>query len=219
MRATLAQRPPRSTLRVRHCISPTAARSRVGFVVPGACSVEPSISRGAIQRRRRHPLFARDVLGHYTLTPSTGAQAEADILAAAEDILARRLYREASIGDPRDMEQFLRMRLGHLPHEVFDAVWLDNRHRVIGVERLATGTVDGASIHPREVVKAALRANASAVVFSHNHPSAVTTESAADRAITKELQAALALVGTRVLDHLIVGPGQECTSFAARGLL
>lgn len=162
--------------------------------------------------------FARDVLGHYTIT---GPQTEEEILAAAEDILARRLYREASIGNPRDMEQFLRVRLGGLAndHEVFDAVWLDNRHRVIGVERLATGTVDGASIHPREVVKAALRANASAVVFSHNHPSGVTTESSADKAITKELQAALALVGTRVLDHIIVSAGQECTSFAARGLL
>ncbi|KRE90860.1 DNA repair protein RadC [Frateuria sp. Soil773] len=164
-------------------------------------------------------MFARDVLGHYTLTPSTGPQTEEDILAAAEDILARRLYREATISNPRDMEQFLRMRLGHLAHEVFDAVWLDNRHRVIGVERLATGTVDGASVHPREVVKAALRANASAVVFSHNHPSGLTTESQADKQITKELQAALALVGTRVLDHLIVSAGQECTSFAARGLL
>lgn len=163
-------------------------------------------------------MFARDVLGHYTLTPSTGAQTENDILAAAEDILARRLYRMASLGNPRDTEDFLRYRLAGLDHEQFHAVWLDNRHRVLSVEKLFNGTATGASVHPREVVKAGLRINASAVIFSHNHPSGEPEPSAADRAITKQLQEALALVDIRVLDHLVVA-SSGCVSMAARGLM
>jgi len=159
--------------------------------------------------------FARDVLGHYTIT---GPQTEEEILAAAEDILARRLYREASIGNPRDMEQFLRMRLGHLQHEEFHLCLLDNRHRVLDVIKHGQGTLDGASIHPREVVKAVLRTNAAAVVLVHNHPSGVAEPSAADRAITKILIAALGTIEVRILDHLIITAG-ECCSMAARGLM
>jgi DNA repair protein RadC len=159
--------------------------------------------------------FARDVLGHYTLT---GAQTEEEILAAAEDILARRLERMGSLGNPRDTEDFLRYRLAGLDHEQFHAVWLDNRHRILGVEKLFNGTIDGASVHPREVVKAGLRINASAVIFSHNHPSGLPQPSAADKAITHQLRDALALVDIRVLDHLVVATS-GCVSMAARGLM
>ena len=157
----------------------------------------------------------RDVLGHYTLSsPAT----EEDILAAAEDILARRLDRQGSISGPSDTEQLLRMRLGALQHEEFHCVLLDNRHRIIGVERLASGTIDGASIHPREVVKTILRSNAAAVIFAHNHPSGVPEPSQADRNITERLRDALRLIEVRVLDHFVVSAG-SCVSFAARGLL
>lgn len=158
---------------------------------------------------------ARDVLGHYHLT---GPQTEADILSLAEAILLRRLERLGSLTDPQAASAFLRTRLGHLEHEEFHAVWLDNRHNILSVERLSTGTIDGATIHPREVVRAAIRINAAAVIFSHNHPSGNAEPSAADRAITLQLRDALALVDIRVLDHLVVAAGST-VSLAQRGWL
>lgn len=139
------------------------------------------------------------------------------ILAAAEGILREKLQRQGCIGNPMDAADFLRMRMGALPHEEFHVLWLDNRHHILDCQRLFTGTVDGASVHPREVVRAALGINASAAIFAHNHPSGVAEPSAADRAITRELRDALSLVGVRVLDHLVVGA--ECVSMARRGLL
>jgi DNA repair protein RadC len=109
------------------------------------------------------------------------------------------------------------MRLGGLPHEEFHVLWLDNRHRILDCQRLFTGTIDGASVHPREVLRAALEINASAAILAHNHPSGVAEPSTADRAITLELRDTLRLIGVRILDHLIVGG--ECTSMASRGLL
>ena len=140
------------------------------------------------------------------------------MLAAAEGILQAKLERLGSIGNPSDASNFLRMRLGALLHEEFHIMWLDNRHRILAIEKLFTGTIDGASIHLREVVRAALSANACAAILAHNHPSAVPEPSSADRAITKELMSALQLVGVRVLDHVVVGAG-ECVSMAGRGLM
>lgn len=109
------------------------------------------------------------------------------------------------------------MRLGALSHEEFHILWLDNRHRIIDCQKLFTGTVDGASVYPREVVRAALRVNACAAILAHNHPSGVAEPSAADRAITDELRDALRLIGVRILDHIVVGA--ECVSMAGRGLM
>jgi DNA repair protein RadC len=159
--------------------------------------------------------ITRDVLGHYTID---GPQTEADVLEAAEDILRRRLERLGSIGNPSESSNFLRMRLGALPHEEFHILWLDNRHRILTCQKLFTGTIDGASVHPREVVRAALTCNASAAILAHNHPSGVPEPSAADRAITRELRDALQLIGVRILDHIVVSAG-ECVSMAARGLI
>lgn len=142
---------------------------------------------------------------------------EQDVLAAAEGILRERLERQGSIGSSTDANDFLRMRLGALAHEEFHVLWLDNRHRIIDCQKLFTGTVDGASIYPREVVRAALSINASAAILAHNHPSGVAEPSAADRAITHELRDALRLVGVRILDHIVVGA--ECVSMAGRGLM
>jgi DNA repair protein RadC len=147
----------------------------------------------------------------------TGKSTEQDVLAAAEIILKAKLERQGSIGTPIDASDFLRMRLGALLHEEFHVLWLDNRHRILDCQKLFTGTVDGASVHPREVVRAALSYNASAAILAHNHPSGVAEPSAADRAITHELRDALRLIGVRVLDHIVVGA--ECVSMAARGLI
>jgi DNA repair protein RadC len=150
-----------------------------------------------------------------------GPAKRARIVAALElarRSLAEQLQEKPYLGNPRDSGDFLRARLRHLPYEVFGCLYLDNRHRVLGFEELFRGTIDGASVHPREVVRACLQHNACAVIFAHNHPSGVAEPSAADRAITLELRNALQLVGVRVLDHLIIGSG-EPVSMAARGLL
>lgn len=158
--------------------------------------------------------YRRDMLSDYHVTTPF---CEHEILSAAEDILRRRLERLASLNSPRDTEQFLRIRLGALPHEEFHCVFLDNRHRVIACEKLFNGTLDGASVHPREVVRASIRHNAAAVIFAHNHPSGVAEPSAADRAITRELRDALSLIHVRVLDHFVIG--ETSTSMAERGLI
>lgn len=137
--------------------------------------------------------------------------------------LARRHYQElmmtgSALANPRATREYLRMRLRDLPYEVFAIVYLDNRHRVIGFEELFRGTIDGASVHPREVVRQALAKNAAAVILTHNHPSGLAEPSQADELITRRLKEALALVDIRVLDHLVVGDA-VCESFAERGLL
>lgn len=153
----------------------------------------------------------------YTRYKIDSETTEHDVLAAAEGILWERLKRHGSIGSPSDANDFLRIRLGTLSHEEFHVLWLDNRHRIIDCQKLFTGTIDGASIYPREVVRAALGVNACAAILAHNHPSGVAEPSAADRAITHELSDALRLVGVRILDHIVVGA--ECVSMAGRGLM
>ena len=110
------------------------------------------------------------------------------------------------------------MEMASLEHEVFSVVFLDSQHRVLGIDQMFRGTVDGASVYPREIVKASLRHNAAAVVFCHNHPSGVCEPSSADRRITERLTSALALIDVRVLDHLIVSGG-DSYSFAETGLI
>ena len=153
----------------------------------------------------------------YTRYKLGGETTEQDVLAAAEGILKGRLERQGSLNNPTDATDFLRMRLGALQHEEFHVLWLDNRHRILECQKLFTGTVDGASIYPREVVRAALSVNASAAIFAHNHPSGIAEPSAADRNITNELRDALRLIGVRILDHIVVGA--ECVSMANRGLM
>lgn len=142
---------------------------------------------------------------------------EGDILAEAEQILRRRMERQGTLSSPQESAAFLRMRLAHMESEHFTAIWLDNRHRVVAIETLFTGTLDGASVYPREVVRSALAHNAAAVIFSHNHPSGLPEPSAADVAITRTLKQALDLIGVRMLDHIVVGT-EGTVSLAARGL-
>jgi DNA repair protein RadC len=132
--------------------------------------------------------------------------------------LSQRLRRGDALLNPGDTARFLTARLRDYPYEVFGVLFLDNRHRVLAFEELFRGTVDGASVHPREVVRRALRHNAAAVILSHNHPSGVAEPSQADQQITRRLRDALGLIDVRVLDHLVVGDG-DCCSLAERGLL
>lgn len=119
---------------------------------------------------------------------------------------------------PDLVRQYLSAQLRHQQREVFAVLFLDNQNRLIAYEELFFGTIDGASVYPRELVKRALSHNAGGVILSHNHPSGVAEPSQADLRITKRLTSALELVDVRVLDHMVVGNG-EVVSFAERGLL
>ncbi|HEU4663229.1 MAG TPA: DNA repair protein RadC [Dokdonella sp.] len=128
------------------------------------------------------------------------------------------LRRGEALTDPSASARYLKARLAGYPYEVFACLFLDNRHRVIAFEELFRGSIDGASVHPREVVRRCLVHNAAAVIVAHNHPSGVAEPSAADRAITVRLREALELVDVRLLDHFVVGQGAP-TSLAQRGWL
>jgi DNA repair protein RadC len=138
------------------------------------------------------------------------------VLAMAQRHLATEIERKHALKDPKTTRSFLVSKMRDLPHEVFAALFLDNQHRVIRYAELANGTIDGAAVYPREVVKAALQHRAAAVIFAHNHPSGIGEPSAADRSLTERLKAALALVDIRVLDHFVIGEGPP-VSFAERG--
>ncbi len=143
-------------------------------------------------------------------------------LQAVLEMGRRHLFETLSRGDalsgPDDTRRYLTARLRDYPYEVFACLFLDNRHRVLVFEEMFRGTLDGASVHPREVVKRTLSLNAAAVIFAHNHPSGEAEPSHADECLTQRLREALALVDVRVLDHIVIGDGQS-TSFAERGLL
>jgi DNA repair protein RadC len=140
------------------------------------------------------------------------------VLEMARRYLGETLERGRALTSPADTRDFLRAILRDRGQEAFCCLYLDTRHRVLKFEELFQGTLDGAAVYPREVVKSALRHNAAAVILAHNHPSGVAEPSRADEALTQRLKQALALVDIRVLDHLVVGDG-EITSFAERGLL
>jgi DNA repair protein RadC len=150
---------------------------------------------------------------------ATRPLSEADILNQAKEIASFRLRESHEpLTNPALTRDYLTLQLGGLEHEVFACLFLDNRHRVITFQALFRGTIDGCSVHSREVVKAALTFNAAAVILAHNHPSGVADPSDADRRITERLRDALSLIEVRLLDHFIIGSG-EITSFAERGLL
>ena len=138
------------------------------------------------------------------------------ILAAAEVILYKRLERHGKIAEPSEAGRYLRARIGHCEREVFGCLFLDTRHQILACEDLFFGTIDGAEVAPREVVRRAILLNAAAVVAFHNHPSGNTEPSAADRAVTARLKQALALVDVRLLDHFVVS-AEGFSSMAARG--
>ena len=142
-----------------------------------------------------------------------------DILDRAAALMAQRFRTGAPVLDSPDRtRQYLRHQIGALPYEVFGLLLLDNRHRLIRSEILFRGTIDGASVHPREVVRVVFEANAAAVIAFHNHPSGEASSSQADELVTRRLVEALQLIDVRVLDHLIIGGDAVC-SFAETGRL
>jgi len=143
---------------------------------------------------------------------------DGQILCWAEAILESRFKRSHYLTNPQQTHDYLQVALAEQTRELFALIYLDNQHGILSLEVLFQGTIDGATVYPREVVKAALSHNAAAVILTHNHPSGVPEPSAADKRITARIVGALATVDIPVLDHLIIG-GTQVVSFAERGLL
>jgi len=139
------------------------------------------------------------------------------IFEKAAELLENQYNREQSFNNPNHTKHYLSMKLGHQEREVFAVLFLDNQNQLLSYQELFYGTVDSASVYPREVAKAALKTNAAAVIFAHNHPSGVAEPSTSDKRITSRLIDALKLLDIRVLDHVVVG--STCVSFAERGLI
>ena len=153
---------------------------------------------------------------HLGLGPAKFAQLQA-VLEMAQRHLQQDLQRQDAFTNPELVRTYLSSRLRHRQHEVFSCLFLDAQHRLITYEELFHGSIDGASVYPREVVKRTLAHNAAAVIFAHNHPSGVAEPSVSDERITERLIKALQLVEVRTLDHFIVGEGQV-VSMAERGM-
>ena len=141
------------------------------------------------------------------------------LIRQAIGVLEERIFKRGeALTSPAAVREYLRLKLAGEAMEVFSVVFLDTRHRVIAYEPMFKGTIDGATVYPRVVVKRAIEYNSAAVILAHNHPSGVTDPSQADQAITTRLKSALELIDVRVLDHFIVGEGVPF-SFAEAGLL
>jgi DNA repair protein RadC len=216
---------------------PAAERPREKLLSRGADVLSEAeslaIVRGSGLRGRDAVATARELLNAHgplrvllELSPARIAQlpglgpARACTLAAALELgnrhLAAALERGEALTDPAAAGRYFVQRLRGHPHEVFAVLFLDTRHRALAFEELFRGTVDGAEVHPREVVRRALLHNAAAAIVGHNHPSGSAEPSAADRAVTARLKQALALVDIRLLDHFVIGDGAP-VSLAARG--
>jgi DNA repair protein RadC len=215
---------------------PIAERPRERLLAAGAASLSDAellavLLRSGVRGKSAVDL-ARELLAAYggiaklleadlTRVKGLGAAKRAQFAAAIE--IARRSLGEqlgagAALTSPGAVRDYLRLALGAREHEVFMALFLDAQHRVLAAEELFRGTLTQTSVYPREVVKAALRANAAAVILAHNHPSGAAQPSRADELLTRNLKEALALVEVKVLDHFIVA-GSHAISFAERGLL
>lgn len=151
------------------------------------------------------------------LGPAKRAQFAAAI-ELARRALQEKLESNTALTSPGAVRDYLRLKLAARKEEAFVCIWLDAQHKVIDIEEAFTGTLTQTSVYPREIVKQALRFNAAAVIFAHNHPSGVAQPSQSDELLTRNLKEALALVEVKVLDHFIVA-GHQAISFAERGLL
>ncbi len=141
-----------------------------------------------------------------------------EIISKALEILTNQMTTGEAFENPETVKQYLTIKLAQEEREIFAVIFLNNGHQVIEYKELFFGTINAASVYPREVIKAGLKVNAAAAILAHNHPSGVAEPSNADRQITDTLVDICSVVDIRILDHFIVG-GTNITSFAERGLL
>jgi len=217
-----AEERPREKL-LRHGSSALSDAELLAVFIGSGGRGEDAVARGRALLTRFGSLRGLLSLSPKALgrAPGIGPATACRLLAALEigsRHIGEALQRGSAIHDPADAGSLFRHRLRDQPHEVFACMFLDTRHRMIAFEELFRGSIDGAEVHPREVVRRCLGHNAAAVIFGHNHPSGVSEPSTADRQITLRLRDALALVDVRVLDHFVVGDGAP-VSLAARGWL
>ena len=156
-------------------------------------------------------LYIKDDSGKYLCAD------ESDVIFEATSIYNSYFCKGTALTSPDESAKYLKLKVAHYEHEVFICLFLTNQHHVISCDEMFRGTIDGASVYPREVIKAALEYNAAAVIFAHNHPSGISEASNADKVITAKLKKALELVDVRVLDHFVIG--EDVFSFAEHGLL
>jgi DNA repair protein RadC len=170
--------------------------------------------------RESRKLYKGSLQSLFASSPDSGKPHET--CAVARELVLRLLQEDMQRGDvlssPGAVRDYLKLLLTQREHEVFVAIFLDAQHRVVASEEMFRGTLTSTSVYPREVLKAALRHNAAAIIFSHNHPSGLAEPSNADRMLTDALKQALSLIDVRVLDHLVVA-GASILSFAERGLI
>ena len=187
--------------------------------IPGKTAVD--LSRELLTQFGSLKNLLATSLEEFCTAPGLGKAKYAQLQATLEmgkRHIHEQIKNENVLTSPALTRNYLSAKLAGRPYEVFCCLYLDNQHRVLKFEELFRGTIDGASVYPREVVKNTLDNQAAAVIFAHNHPSGIAEPSQADKQITSRLIDALALIDVRVLDHIIVGNG-ELTSFAERGLL
>lgn len=216
---------------------PSAERPREKLLQRGAAALSDAellaiFLRTGIRGKTAVDL-SRDIINHFNGLRELFAAAETEfcqipglgqakyvqlqaVIELANRHLGEQLVRGDTLSNPDTTRQYLMRKIRHYPHEVFACLFLDNQHRVIQFEILFRGTINGASVHPREVVRHCLNHNAAAVIFAHNHPSGIAEPSEADRHITQQLVQALNLIDVRVLDHIIIGDGQS-VAFSERG--
>ena len=163
---------------------------------------------------RYHLLKAGQEPGTYVMESSVVT--ENDILTMAKQLSRKRLSKGRPLESPSVVKEHLRALIHDYEHEVFGVLLLNTKHKIIGFHELFRGTIDSASVYPREVVKLALEHNAAAMIVTHNHPSGDPSPSKADINLTTRLKEALALVDVRVLDHIIVGT-DDCYSLVENG--
>ena len=158
------------------------------------------------------PLYVRKLNGRYRLAT------DEEVMEAAFELSTNNHFVGDELTSVAEVRRFLQIQLASEPDEVFSVVFLDNRHRTLGFEKIFRGTINGCSVHPRVIVRKSLEYNAAAVILAHGHPSGVAEPSSADCQITARLRDALELVDVRLLDHIIIGHGKP-VSLAERGLV
>lgn len=190
---------------------------RTGTQQKSAVALSRELLAKAGGLRKLLGLSFSDFVGLHGVGPAKYSQVQA-ALELSKRALLETMRRDVMLGGSQETVDFLTLQLRDRPYEVFSAIFLDTRHQVIVYRELFRGTINGANVPPREVVKESLKYNAASLIVAHNHPSGVADPSPADINLTERLSQALALVDVRLLDHIIVGE-ELCVSFAERGLM